>query len=284
VVLARQAPQREVCRARRGVVDAAECVLQVRQGGVRPQRAERGARELLDAGLAAPQPRGDTLDELGTDLTVALCLGATGCATGKQAVGIRKVDDLVGKVERAHLECELVQERVHAALDALAVVVGPVPAEDPAVAFQQLVVAIDAADEQAERLSATIPPMETASASVFARWETDLETFASPQMRQRSQARLDATRGLYAEVPRTVEPVASAAQVFNTGLRDLSIFLGHDLNAASVSEVEAEILALRRQVVTLDQRVDDCLTAARNYLRSAAPVGQIEVQGSRVPK
>ncbi len=216
-------------------------------------------------------------------LTAALCIGLSGCASNKKAIGIRKVDDLVGKVERAHLECELVQERVHSALDALAVVVGPVPAEAPAVAFQQLIQAIEIAESQTEKLSETVPPMETAAESVFARWELDLETFASPQMRQRSQSRLDATRDLYREVPRNVEPVASAASLFNTGLRDLSIFLGHDLNAASVESVEAEILTLRRQVVTLDQRVDDCLTAARNYLRSAAPVGQIEVQASRVP-
>lgn len=216
-------------------------------------------------------------------LAAALGLGLASCASNTKAVGIRKVDDLVGKVERAHLECELVQERVHAALDALAVVVGPVPAQDPAVAFQALVEAIDLAEQQTADLAGTIPPMQTASASVFARWETDLESFASPQMRQRSQDRLDGTRDLYAEVPASVEPVVSAAQMFHTGLRDLSIFLGHDLNAASVSEVESEILALRRQVVTLDHRVDDCLTAARNYLRSAAPVGQVQVQASRVP-
>ena len=111
-------------------------------------------------------------------LTAALFIGLSGCASNKKAVGIRKVDDLVGKVERAHLECELVQERVHSALDALAVVVGPVPAEDPAVAFQQLIQAIELSESQTERLSDTVGPMESAAESVFARWELDLEALS----------------------------------------------------------------------------------------------------------
>ena len=61
----------------------------------------------------------------------------SGCAMfSNQVAGVRQVDDLVGRVERVHLETELSKTRVRDALEHLHTIVDDDFVGDPFVAFE----------------------------------------------------------------------------------------------------------------------------------------------------
>lgn len=220
-------------------------------------------------------------------LCISLC--APGCASVlnssflgssslEESEGLTQVDDLLGRIERVHVEAQLSKESAQSALAALSGLVAPDFGGDPMAAYAEFVAAIDRSEEQAEELRGSIGPMKATADAVFRQWAFDLEAFGNVKMRQRSQVRLEATRSRYEALLAQVEPAMWAYDSLNQGLRDHALYFSHDFNAAAVAAVELEVYALADQAAALGLRFDACLAAAEDYVRAAALRGQIEVK------
>ena len=184
--------------------------------------------------------------------------------------GLARVDALVGWVERVHVESELSKERVRTAIDSLHAIVAQDFHGDVVVAYAELVEAIEGSRRQARKLRKSIASMKRSAEPVFERWSVDLEKFTSMQMRQRSRVRLADTRRRYDAVVDSADPAQTAYDEVNLILRDHALYLHHDLNPASVSEIGEDIRAVTSLAVELESRLDTCLDAAQTYIESAA--------------
>ena len=175
---------------------------------------------------------------------LGLALWAGGCSSlgavfdRKPDSSLEEVDGLLGGVERAHLECERSQIESLAALDALHAVVAPDFRGDAILAYERLESALETSLRQAEALRATIDPMSRAAEGVAVQWETDLEAMDSDAMREKSRTRLMETAEAYLAVHGRLVAACEAFDRFNVGLGDHALYLGHDLNAASVAGIE----------------------------------------------
>ena len=220
-----------------------------------------------------------------TVLTALLALPAlglvTGCQSSGKAVGIRQVDDLLGRIERVHLEAELSRERAHSVMDGLRAVVAIESAEDVVETFATFSEALKDSEEQSYRLRAAIGPMKASADAVFERWSADLAEFSSVEMRRRSQARMDDTRARYEAIVAAVGPAVTSYEVLNSGLRDLSLFLGHDLNTTAIQTVGREVQILVDDAMDLNQKLQGVLVSCRDYVRAAAPAGTVETDGQQ---
>jgi hypothetical protein len=206
-------------------------------------------------------------------------LGAlSGCLAPERAVGIQQVDGLVSKVERVHLDAELGQQQAHGAVDALRALVMDDFDGGAADGFTRLLQAVERSEIQAQRLRADRAPMDQAALTVFEQWTLDLEAFASENLRLRSAQRRDQTVQRYAEVVASIGPAVEGLEAFNVLLRDHALYLSNDLNESSVSELEPELEILRGHLEVLDARLQACADAARDYVRHAAPLGQVSVR------
>ena len=217
--------------------------------------------------------------------SVAPLLGVLpGCALfSNQVAGVRQVDDLVGRIERVHLESELSKARVRDALEQLHTIVDDDFIGDPLIAFEAFLESVEASSQQAETLASTIEPVQESANAVFAQWEADLLTFSIPEMRNRSRARMEGTRDQYLQVVQTVEQARSAYDTFNLGLRDHATFLGNDFNPASVREIQREVRALTEWGQEVDRRLDATLDACEAYVESASLPGSIDAGGAATP-
>jgi hypothetical protein len=112
--------------------------------------------------------------------------------------------------------------------------------------------------------------MKKAAAPVFEQWTKDLESFSSPTMRKRSEARLAATRQRYNAIVGAVDPAVETYEALNEGLRDVSLFLGHDYNAVAITDIKPEVESLIRSAGLLDKNLEDCMVASRAYVELAA--------------
>ena len=103
-----------------------------------------------------------------------------------------------------------------------------------------------------------------------------MQAFTSLELRLRSQTRLMATRERYNAILVAVDPAQPSFDGFNKNLRDHALFLGHDFNAGSVSQIVEDVRMLTVRVAELDITLDACQEAARGYLEASALPMRIE--------
>jgi hypothetical protein len=218
-----------------------------------------------------------------------LLLAAGGCGSvreffdpesGKSAVGIERVEDLLERIEQVHVESELSKERARDVVAALQSIAAPDFAGDAQEGYAAFANAIRQSQEQGEKLRAAVAPMKETAAEVFDRWAKDLESFASPRMRQRSQLRLEAARERYEAIVSAVEPAQWEYDALNRGVADVGLFLSHDFNSESVAAIEREVRVATEHHEGLARRFDQCLVAAEAYVHAAAPHGQVDAPAS----
>ncbi len=187
-----------------------------------------------------------------------------------------EVDELLTRIERVQAEALVSKERAHAGLETLRVLVAPEFRGDAVSTHAALLDAIELSDDQADRLRASVEPMKKVAESVFEKWTADLESFGGTSMRQRSQVRLEETRARYEDIVTAAVRAQIAYDAFNATLRDHALFLGNDMNAASIAEIVGDVEKMAVYFQELDRRLDGCAAACRTYVEAYALRGQVE--------
>lgn len=186
-----------------------------------------------------------------------------------------QVDDLLGRVERVHVDCELAGQNVSMAIESLMVLVGPEFRGDPELAFNDFATAIETSEQQALALRKDYEPMLNSADSVFDRWSADLEVFSSEVMREHSQKRMDASRERYDAVVSAVDPTILTYEDFNRTLRDHALYLGNDFSADSITVIEKELRALSERASELTLAFEKATLACQEFVRKGALRGQV---------
>ena len=205
------------------------------------------------------------------------CAGLCGCGvlSSETKSSLGEVDELLARVESVQVESTVSKERSHAALAILESLVHPQFGGDPAKTFEGFQSAIEASEQEAQRLGESVGPLKDSAERVFQRWTHDLEAIGNTRLRAQSHVRLEETRARYEAVLSSVTTALVTYDAFNADLRDHALFLGHDFNAAAVGAVRNEVLALAERKRDLDQRLEACDGAARRYVEATALHGQL---------
>ena len=186
-----------------------------------------------------------------------------------------QVDDLMSRVERIHVDCEVASEQARTATTTLHSMVGPDFHGEPALAHEELVAAIEASERTAQDLQRDFDRMTRSGDKVFAQWQENLEEYTSEVMRQASEKRMNATRERYDAVVAAVGPAIESYRGFNATLRDHALYLGTDFNEESVSLVEQEIRVLLRRSEAMTAEFGRCQKACQRYVKKSAIRGQV---------
>jgi hypothetical protein len=198
----------------------------------------------------------------GLALGLALCVSS--CASDKkQAASIKQLDDLLGRVERVHLETEFCHQRAGAALEALQVALKSPGGENLATNFAELQSRARASKDQSYRLRAASGPLEASAEAHFGRWTDDLAKFGSQALRQKSHERMDAARASFDAILAELSPAQSALEVYNKSLEDVTLFLANDLSGQSLTLIEGDVHGLVDQAMGVDQEHKETLNACR---------------------
>ena len=205
------------------------------------------------------------------------------CAASGPKQGLVRAEDVLSNVERIYVECELSNARSRAALESLRGLVSGQFAGDGTESYVALSAAVEASSIQCEVLAETLDPLRSASLAYFARWQTSLSEITSAGLRERSAARLAQARARCDAVEEALQPAIRSYTALDMEVRDCATFLGNDLSAGSLAEIRADLARLDEMAAQLDLELDTCLTAAQEYLRSAALPGEGEGEGAADP-
>lgn len=197
----------------------------------------------------------------------ALSLGLAGCnSTSRQSAGLQQVDDLLSRIERVHVETELSKARLRTAVESMHALVSPDFAGDPVQSYSGFVAALEASEKQAVALRRAVDPMKRVAEPFFVDWQMQLENFANPTMRERSQVRLNETRRRYNAIVAAVDPALAAYDSVNIGMSDCATFLGRDFNPSAVGMIRQDAHHVTGRAGRLDGLFDQCLEATRAYV------------------
>ena len=215
-------------------------------------------------------------------LLVPLALIAPSCAGVKNLfgssnddAGFVQVDELLSRVERVHVDCELAGQNVTESMTTLLSMVGPEFQGDPELAFGEFLSAIERSEKQARDLRKDFTPMRKSSERMFEQWQKDLDAFTSDVMREHSSKRMRDMRERYEAVDAAVGPALEQYEAFNQHLQDHALYLGNDFNSESVALIEKELRNLIQEANTLKASLDACTEACQEYVRKAALRGQV---------
>jgi hypothetical protein len=204
-----------------------------------------------------------------TTAALALLTGLTACQSGsKYSESLQQADDIVTRIERVHVECELSKDRAREAAEWLRAIVSGDFEGDALTAYNGFVEAVDASEKQSETLNKAVSPMERAAEPYFDDWSNDLNAFTSPKLRRRSQVKLNRARHRYEEIAMAVEPTQASYEAYNHVLKDIALFLSHDLNAAG--ELKRDVRSVMKLVDELNEGFDETLEAAQTYVQNSA--------------
>lgn len=189
---------------------------------------------------------------------------------------LAQVDDLVGCIERVHVDAELSRERTAQAMTALQTMTAPGFAGDAVLAHAELQRALELAEKQAKDLRFGIDRMKRAADPVFLRWSKDLEAMASPEIKQRSQTRFTETKLRYDAIVAAADPTLAAYDKWNRVLRDQTLYLGHDFNQGAIAALDGEVKKLAGAGRDLHTGFEQCMKATRAYVDTSALPMRVE--------
>lgn len=218
----------------------------------------------------------------GRSALLLLCSLSPACSLlGSGKSGVYDLNELVDRVERLHVDAELSKARSGEALSSLRSLVAPDFRGDALLAFDRLLDAIERSEDQADAFASTLDDVEDSAEDVFDEWEESLEDMTNETFRARSESRLADTRNRFEAVLVASRPVGESYGRFNSSLRDHALFLEHDLNPTSVAMLAKDVSLLSDRATELEQRLDACMAASDEYVRSSALPGQVLTQASR---
>tara|TARA_R110002072_G_scaffold109160_1_gene236316 strand:+ start:88727 stop:89395 length:669 start_codon:yes stop_codon:yes gene_type:complete len=213
--------------------------------------------------------------------SIALLAVLAGCATGtdRQQAPV-KVDELMTWVERVHIEAERARDAISDSFDRLNVLAaGRFEGDSAAVTYARFVQSIDVADEQAKRFAAAVAPMLESAGPVFEHWQADVALITSDRLRQRGEMRFQIAKERYDAIAKAAVPAQTQLDGFVQSLRDHALFLGHDLNASAIDDIQEEVKIVAATALELDRNLESTMSSSRAYaeqssLPLAAPSGR----------
>ncbi len=131
----------------------------------------------------------------------------------------------------------------------------------------------DIADSE-KKVSAGRPKVEemnTAANGYFAARNAALQAITDPDLRKRSEERLNAT---YAQFEKIADAGRDTRQSFDTLMTDAknqSAFLGHDLNASAIASLKPDAVKFNARSVAVFARVDGVIKMFDDYIASMKP-------------
>jgi chromosome segregation ATPase len=209
---------------------------------------------------------------LSTLLALAIvCLGLGACQRAyygtMEAFGVHKREILVDRVESARGDQTEAKEEFQTALQKFSDVVnfqgGNLEAK-----YEELKSQLDRCENKASNLRSRIKSIESVAEALFREWETELEEYASADLRRRSEESLRDTSARYDKLvsamyraERKMEPVLAA-------FRDQVLYLKHNLNAQAIASLQGEVVTLESNVAELIAEMERAIAEADSFIQN----------------
>lgn len=200
-------------------------------------------------------------------------LALTGCQktyySVLEKVGVEKRELLARRVTKAKESQEEAQEEFRDALERFQAVTGHRGGELEE-RYEDLRDAYERSAEQAHDVSERIDAVESVADALLDEWRAELDRYEDAALRRRSAERLRSTQrelqrllGAMHRAERSLDPVLRK-------LQDRVLYLKHNLNAAALTGLDAQLPELERDVERLVRDMQASIAEADRFIEQAS--------------
>lgn len=182
-----------------------------------------------------------------------------------EAVGKEKRDLLRSDVGKVQDDQRAAVETFQSALDRLRAL-GAVNAPELESAYDKLNGDYQRAESRAEAVRARVASIESIAADLFAEWEREAASISSADLRAKSRHKLVATKQHYGELRAKLKTAEGRMDPVLTQLRDQVLYLKHNLNAAAIGGLRAEVTNIEGDIRQLVKDTQSSIAEANAFL------------------
>jgi septal ring factor EnvC (AmiA/AmiB activator) len=167
---------------------------------------------------------------------------------------IKKGEQTVKAVSEARLQLEKTLANYNTIVDG--------KAADPKASYKDLGKAVKDTEDRVAAVSKRKDEMDAEAGTLFASWKASTDAISNPDLKKKSQDRLDATQARYGKIATAGKDARGEYDAFLTGLKDQITFLGHDLNPAAMTSLKPEAAKLNDKAKAMFVKIDAAAAAA----------------------
>jgi hypothetical protein len=130
---------------------------------------------------------------------------------------------------------------------------------------------MDNTEKRRMKITEEAAKMKSEADTLFAQWAESAAAIENPDLRKRSEDRLEATKASYAEIEAVGQKAADLYPPFMKDLQDQITYLGHDLNAEAVASLKPEVAKLNEKAQALVRSLDDTIGTANQKISALRP-------------
>ncbi len=198
-------------------------------------------------------------------LWVALC----GCGgvyyNTMEKLGYPKREMLVDRVQKARDAQEEAKEQFQSALEEFTAVTN-FQGGDLEKMYNKLKDQLQRSESKAETVGKRIDEVERVGEALFKEWQSELDQYSSPELRQASEDKLGQTRLRYARVVAAMRSAEMKIDPVLTAFRDQVLFLKHNLNAQALAALQNELTSIQTDVAGLIREMEASIAEANAFI------------------
>ncbi|USH02366.1 DUF2959 domain-containing protein [Grimontia kaedaensis] len=193
--------------------------------------------------------------------TLLLLFTLAGCQSAYYAtmekVGVHKRDIMADRVEAASDAQQEASEQFTSALDALTTLTNFDGGELQTM-YDTINDQYEDSDAAVENVRERIEAVEDVSDALFDEWREELSLYSSAALRRDSERKLKDTERSYGQMLSAMKKAESKMEPVLDTLRDNTLYLKHNLNAAAIGALKGEFAGLEQEI---NRAIKDMQTA-----------------------
>jgi chromosome segregation ATPase len=197
-------------------------------------------------------------------LAALVVLGPAAGLAGAQD-GIKQTEAVVKKGELTIQSITTARQQLEKTLAAYnAIIDGKTP--DTKTSYKDLEKAVKECEARVEDVEKQKAQMDAEAEKLYAGWTSSLAAISSPELKQKSEARLTQTRERMGKVAAAGHDARASYDGVLRSLKDHITYLGHDLNPTAVSSLKGDAAKLNDEAKAMFAKIDGTVATASSSL------------------
>lgn len=186
---------------------------------------------------------------------------------GSDPEGLKRTDELIDKAEDLVKEAVDTRKELAETLDSYnALFEGDV--ENVRDTYKDVEEGMKDTEKQRAEVRKKLDEMKVEADAYFASWTQSLDQIESPNLRKRSEERMQETKSHFDGVVASVTDAREKYEPFMASLKDQWTYLGHDLNPEGIASLKPDAAKLNEDAGELFQSIDAGMAKADQYIQS----------------
>ncbi len=181
--------------------------------------------------------------------------------------GYEKRDLLKRSVTAARNDQEKAQEQFQDALTRMQEIYGS-SGSDLEKAYKRLKSDHEASESRAKDVRNRIEQMDKVAVDLFKEWEQEIQQFTNPNFADDSRKKLISTQSRYNQLSSTLQQAEASMLPVLRSLGEHTLYLKHNLNAASIQSLRGEANNIELQIRELVQELQSSIAEADAFIRT----------------